>query len=119
MRRLFIANRGEIARRIATTATRLGIEPVLPPLDGPGAVDLLDPAAVAAAAQRAGADAVHPGYGFLAESPDLAVAEHLHLDVARIADELLEQEPLITERPPGLAPRRRQRRAQHALRRHH
>ncbi len=74
MRRLFIANRGEIARRIATTATRLGIEPVVPPLDGPGAVDLLDPAAVAAAARAALADAVHPGYGFLAESPDLALA---------------------------------------------
>ena len=73
MRRLFIANRGEIARRIATTAVRVGIEPVVPPVDGPGAVDLLDPAAVVAAARGALADAVHPGYGFLAESPDLAL----------------------------------------------
>ena len=72
MRRLFIANRGEIARRIATTALRLGIDPVVPALDGPDAVDLLDPAVVASAARRAGADAVHPGYGFLAESPELA-----------------------------------------------
>ena len=74
MRRLFIANRGEIARRIATSALRLGVEPVLPATDGPGAVDLLDAASVVAAAQRSLADAVHPGYGFLAESPDLALA---------------------------------------------
>ena len=41
--------------------SRLGIEPVLPRLDGPGAVDLLDPAAVTAAARASLADAVHPG----------------------------------------------------------
>ncbi len=74
MRRLFIANRGEIARRIATSAVRLGVEPVLPATAGPGAVDLLDAAAVVAAAKASLADAVHPGYGFLAESPDLALA---------------------------------------------
>jgi acetyl/propionyl-CoA carboxylase alpha subunit len=74
IRRLYVANRGEIARRIAVTATRLGIEAVVPDLERPGAVDLLDPAAVVAAALAAGTDAVHPGYGFLAESPELARA---------------------------------------------
>jgi acetyl-CoA/propionyl-CoA carboxylase biotin carboxyl carrier protein len=74
VRRLFVANRGEIARRIATSAERLGIEPVIPRLDGPDGVDLLDAAAVVAAARSASADAVHPGYGFLAESPLLAAA---------------------------------------------
>ncbi len=56
------------------TATRLGIAAEVPTLDGPDAVDLLDPHAVVDAALAAGADAVHPGYGFLAESPDLAAA---------------------------------------------
>ncbi len=82
IRVLFIANRGEIAARIATTALRLGIAPVVPVVrgndpgsgDDPGSVDLLDPAAVVLAALAAGADAVHPGYGFLAESPALAEA---------------------------------------------
>ncbi|HEY4752543.1 MAG TPA: biotin carboxylase N-terminal domain-containing protein, partial [Candidatus Limnocylindrales bacterium] len=74
MRRLFIANRGEIARRIATGALRMGVEPVVPRLDGPDAVDLLDATAVVEAASAAFADAVHPGYGFLAESPLLAAA---------------------------------------------
>lgn len=74
IRRLYIANRGEIARRIATSASRLGITPIVPPLDGPAAVDLLDAKAVVGAAREALADAVHPGYGFLAESPELASA---------------------------------------------
>jgi acetyl/propionyl-CoA carboxylase alpha subunit len=74
VRRLFIANRGEIARRIATSALRMGIEPVIPRLDGPDGLDLLDAAAVVEAARLASADAVHPGYGFLAESPLLAAA---------------------------------------------
>ena len=71
---LFVANRGEIARRIAATAERLGIRAVVPDLDAPGAVDLLDAGSVVAAALAAGADAVHPGYGFLAEDPALARA---------------------------------------------
>jgi acetyl/propionyl-CoA carboxylase alpha subunit len=74
MRTLFVASRGEIARRITVTALRLGIVPVVPALDGQEAVDLLDPRSVVDAARAAGADAVHPGYGFLAESPDLAAA---------------------------------------------
>jgi acetyl-CoA/propionyl-CoA carboxylase biotin carboxyl carrier protein len=72
--RLFIANRGEIARRIRRTAERLGIEAIEPPTDGPGAVDLLDIEAVVSAARQARADAVHPGFGFLAENADFAEA---------------------------------------------
>jgi excisionase family DNA binding protein len=72
IRRLFIANRGEIARRIRRTAMRLGIEVIEPTLDGPHAIDLLDAVAVMQAAQGAGADAVHPGFGFLAENAEFA-----------------------------------------------
>jgi len=74
IRRLFIANRGEIARRIRRTAERLGIEVVEPATDGPGAVDMLDIASVMAAARTSGADAVHPGFGFLAENAHFAEA---------------------------------------------
>jgi acetyl-CoA/propionyl-CoA carboxylase biotin carboxyl carrier protein len=74
IRRLFIANRGEIARRIRRTAERLEIEVVEPSTEGHDAVDLLDIAAVVEAAQSAGADAVHPGFGFLAENPAFAEA---------------------------------------------
>ncbi|MFL5726005.1 MAG: biotin carboxylase N-terminal domain-containing protein [Chloroflexota bacterium] len=72
--RLFIANRGEIAARIRRTAEGLGIAVVTPSLEGPGAVDLLSIEAVAAAAVAARADAVHPGFGFLAENADFAEA---------------------------------------------
>jgi acetyl-CoA/propionyl-CoA carboxylase biotin carboxyl carrier protein len=74
IRRLYVANRGEIARRITTTAERLGIEAVVPDLEAPDAVDLLSASSIVAAATAAGADAVHPGYGFLAETPLLAAA---------------------------------------------
>jgi len=74
IRTLFVANRGEIARRIERTARRLAIEVVTPPTAGAGAMDLLDIAAVVAAASAAGADALHPGYGFLAENADFAAA---------------------------------------------
>ena len=74
IRRVFVANRGEIARRIERTTRRLGIEAVLPPTEGEGALDLLDVDAVVAAARSASADALHPGFGFLAESPELAAA---------------------------------------------
>jgi excisionase family DNA binding protein len=81
---LLIANRGEIAARIARTARRMGIrvigirEPGERPPDGMDEVhqiaSYLDADAVLAVATRAGADAVHPGYGFLAENPNFAAA---------------------------------------------
>ena len=74
IRRLFVANRGEIAVRIRRTCEILGIVAVVPPTDGPDAIDLLDIDAVVHAAQAAAADAVHPGFGFLAENADFAEA---------------------------------------------
>ncbi len=91
IRRLLIANRGEIAVRLLRTCERLGIETVLAASDadldslparmadkvvrlGPAASEAsyLSVDAVVTAARSAGADAVHPGYGFLSESPALA-----------------------------------------------
>ncbi|HEY7051811.1 MAG TPA: biotin carboxylase N-terminal domain-containing protein [Mycobacterium sp.] len=89
-RRVLVANRGEIARRVFATCRRLGVGTVavytspdaaaphvaeadarvlLPRTDG-----YLNTAALIAAAQSAGADAVHPGYGFLSENADFAAA---------------------------------------------
>jgi acetyl-CoA carboxylase, biotin carboxylase subunit len=89
--RLLVANRGEIALRIIRTCRSLGISPVAvhSTVDARGAwvgeadlaVELPGAAAaetylradlLVAAAVRAGADAVHPGYGFLSEDPDFA-----------------------------------------------
>ena len=72
--RLFVANRGEIAARITRTCDVLGITPIVPPTDGPDSLDLLDIDGVVAAALDAHADAVHPGFGFLAENADFAAA---------------------------------------------
>ncbi|TMF40753.1 MAG: helix-turn-helix domain-containing protein, partial [Chloroflexi bacterium] len=72
--RLFVANRGEIAARIRRTCDALGIAAVVPTTVGPDALDLLDADAVVAAAAAASADAVHPGFGFLAENADFATA---------------------------------------------
>src|SRR4029077_13453885 len=74
IRTVFIANRGEIEARIRRTCTRLGIRAVSPQTEGPEAPDLLDIAAVVPAASAAAADAVHPGFGFLAENADFAEA---------------------------------------------
>ena len=85
MRRVLIANRGEIALRLLDGAAAVGLEAVAVhaaddeqtpgvALPGIGPAAFLDVAAVVAAAQEAGADAVHPGYGFLSENPALARA---------------------------------------------
>jgi 3-methylcrotonyl-CoA carboxylase alpha subunit len=73
-RAVFIANRGEIAARISRTCDRLGIVAVVPDTDGPHALDLLDITAVVEAAKAARADALHPGFGFLAENAEFAAA---------------------------------------------
>ena len=74
IQRPFIANRGEISSRVVRTCDRLGITAIVPATDGPDALDLLDIEAVVGAALAAGADAVHPGFGFLAENADFAEA---------------------------------------------
>ena len=61
IRRVFVANRGEIAARIRRTCDALGIAAIVPVTDGAGALDLLDVEAVVAAARLADADALHPG----------------------------------------------------------
>ena len=84
IRTLLVANRGEIAARVARTAHRLGMRVVgvHAPDDRPaddadevhGIPSYLDAAAIVSVGRRTGADAVHPGYGFLAENPDFARA---------------------------------------------
>ena len=89
--RVFIANRGEIALRIIRACRLLGIETVLGASEadlnslpaqladrtvciGPAPVtdSYLNTNVIIASAKGTGADAIHPGYGFLAEVPELA-----------------------------------------------
>ncbi|MFI6996100.1 acetyl/propionyl/methylcrotonyl-CoA carboxylase subunit alpha [Nocardia sp. NPDC050175] len=91
IRKVLVANRGEIAVRVIRTCAELGIETVavysVPDADS-AAVRLADQAvrigpgpakrsysyipAIIEAAKATGADAIHPGYGFLSEDPDFA-----------------------------------------------
>ena len=93
IKKLFIANRAEIALRIVRTAQRMGILCVVPwhaqDRHGPAlrvadeTIELagdppvsawLDGAALIRAAQQSGCDAIHPGYGFLSENAGFARA---------------------------------------------
>ena len=87
MRRVLVANRGEIALRIFRACSAEGIDTVaVVAPDDRGSLharsagrtveiaSYLDPDEVVRAARESEADAVHPGYGFLAESADLAEA---------------------------------------------
>jgi propionyl-CoA carboxylase alpha chain len=88
--RVLVANRGEIARRVFATCRRLGLGTVAVYTDPdagaphvaeadarvrlPKTTDYLNAEAIIAAARAAGADAVHPGYGFLSENAEFATA---------------------------------------------
>lgn len=88
--RVLVANRGEIARRVFATCRRLGIGTVAvytdPDAGSPhvaeadarvrlqGTRGYLDAAQLIAAARATGADAIHPGYGFLSENAEFAAA---------------------------------------------
>ncbi len=93
IRKLLVANRGEIARRVLRTCRQMGIataavfsvgdERTLHVIEADEAIRLsgddptaayLNISALIDAARRTGADAIHPGYGFLAENAEFAAA---------------------------------------------
>ena len=97
LRRVFVANRGEIALRIVRACRALGLECVVGTSDvdrdglaarsadravclgpGPATDSYLRDDIVVQAAIGTGCDAIHPGYGFLAESPRLASRAREH-----------------------------------------
>ena len=92
IRKVLVANRGEIALRIIRTVKEMGLDTVavyekpdreayflrfadqaILMGDGPRR-DYLNIDKIIWAAQKSGSDAIHPGYGFLSENPDLAAA---------------------------------------------
>jgi acyl-CoA carboxylase subunit alpha len=93
IRRILVANRGEIARRVIRTAHRMGLQAVAIHSDPDAGAPFVRDADLAVAiggrtsaesylvaekvldaARRSGADAIHPGYGFLSENPEFARA---------------------------------------------
>lgn len=91
--KILIANRGEIAVRIMSTCAQLGVKTVAVHSeadrnsyhvrcadesvnlgDGPASENYLSPQAIIKAAQDTGAEAIHPGYGFLSENAGFARA---------------------------------------------
>ncbi|MGA9703826.1 acetyl/propionyl/methylcrotonyl-CoA carboxylase subunit alpha [Pseudomonas sp.] len=108
--KILIANRGEIACRIQRTAQALGYRTVAVYSDpdaqalhvqmadeainiGPAPVNqsYLNIAAILDAAEKTGADAIHPGYGFLSENPDFARAcQHANITFIGPSPEAIE-----------------------------
>jgi len=93
IRRVLVANRGEIARRVIRTVHALGLQVVAIHSDPDAEAAFVRDADLAVsiggrtsaesylvadtvlqAARRSGADAIHPGYGFLSENPEFAAA---------------------------------------------
>ncbi|MCU0301136.1 MAG: ATP-grasp domain-containing protein [Candidatus Nanopelagicales bacterium] len=93
IRRILVANRGEIARRVIRTARAMGLQAVAIHSDPDAGAPFVRDADLAVAiggrtsaesylvvekvldaARRSGADAIHPGYGFLSENPEFALA---------------------------------------------
>src|SRR4051812_41061923 len=92
-KKLLVANRGEIARRVMQVAKKMGLQTVAVYSDAdkdlpfvreadeavrigpaPAKDSYLSIPAIIAAAKQTGADAVHPGYGFVSESAEFALA---------------------------------------------
>ena len=91
--KILVANRGEIAARVISTARRMGLGTVAVYSDAdadavhvrmadeavrigpaPAGESYLKPAAIIEAARASGAGAIHPGYGFLSENPEFVEA---------------------------------------------